>query len=162
MHGFGGVILWMTKETDPMTVIQCWKIDGSMMAHQRRMYGTEPVIDWNHLPVSQTEHLPQVYDVIFPKGMTHWPCPFTIYIGSSHTCNGLWDHFNRHRWGDSIRILEDKPFPFPQCDRCGIQVPRGGLTVSTTSRIVLDRRGERDPEGEPATLFWVNLCLHLV
>ena len=43
--------------------------NGSMTAHQIRMHGSEPEIDWNRLPVLQTEHLPQVYDVIFPKGI---------------------------------------------------------------------------------------------
>ena len=33
---------------------------GSMMAHRRRMHGTEPAIDWSWLPVSQTVHQPQV------------------------------------------------------------------------------------------------------
>ena len=38
------------------------------MAHQRRMHRTEPAIDWNRLPVSQTEYLPHAFDIIFPKG----------------------------------------------------------------------------------------------
>ena len=38
---------------------------GSMTAHRRRMHGTEPKIDWSWLPVSQTVHQPQVYDVRF-------------------------------------------------------------------------------------------------
>ena len=47
--------------------------DGSITAHQIRMYGTCPSIDWNQMQVSQTKHLPQVYDVSFPKGMIHYP-----------------------------------------------------------------------------------------
>ena len=38
---------------------------GSMTAHRRCMHGTDPVINWIRLPVSQTEHQPQVYNVIF-------------------------------------------------------------------------------------------------
>ena len=39
---------------------------GSITAHRQRMYGKEPAIEWSRLPVSQTEHQPQVYDVRFP------------------------------------------------------------------------------------------------
>ena len=38
---------------------------GSMMAHHRRMHGTDPVIDWSRLPGSHTVHQPQVYDASF-------------------------------------------------------------------------------------------------
>ena len=38
---------------------------GYMMAHRRRSHGTEPAIDWSCLPISQTVHQPQVYDVSF-------------------------------------------------------------------------------------------------
>ena len=37
---------------------------GYMTAHCRQLHGTEPVIDWGQLPVSQTEYLPMVYEVI--------------------------------------------------------------------------------------------------
>ena len=40
---------------------------GSMTEHRCRMHGTEPAIDWSWLPVSQTVHQSQVYDVIFPR-----------------------------------------------------------------------------------------------
>ena len=33
------------------------------------MHGTELEMDWNWLPVSQTENIPQVFDTIFPKGI---------------------------------------------------------------------------------------------
>ena len=49
-----------------------------MMVYRRRMHEKEPEIDWNHLPVSQTEHLTQVYDIRFPKGMVQFPHPFPI------------------------------------------------------------------------------------
>ena len=38
---------------------------GSMTAHWKKMHRAEPMIDQNRLPASQTEHLPQVYDIIF-------------------------------------------------------------------------------------------------
>ena len=46
---------------------------GYMTAHRRRMHRTETAINWNRLPVSQKERLPQVYDVRFPRGTTQFP-----------------------------------------------------------------------------------------
>ena len=40
---------------------------GLMTAHRRRVHGTEPAIDWSLLTVIQTEHQPEVYNVIFPR-----------------------------------------------------------------------------------------------
>ena len=40
---------------------------GSMTAHFQSMHRTEPAIDCIRLPVSQTEHQPQVYNVRFPR-----------------------------------------------------------------------------------------------
>ena len=105
-----------------------------MKAHCRRMHGTDPVIDWNQINVSQTEHLPQVYDVSFPKGMTHFPLPFPGCLVSSWSWNRLQDHFNLQHWGYSIIVLEYHPSPFPKCNRCGSQVPRVGLTAAPTSQ----------------------------
>ena len=39
-----------------------------MTAHRWWMYGMETEIDLNHLPVSHTEHIPQVFGVSFSKG----------------------------------------------------------------------------------------------
>ena len=47
--------------------------DGSIKVHQRSMHGTELEIDWNRLLASQTEHLIQLYDVSFLKGMMQCP-----------------------------------------------------------------------------------------
>ena len=47
-----------------------------MASHRRHVDGTEPEIDWNRLPVSQTEHIPQLFDTRFPKGVSQCPCPF--------------------------------------------------------------------------------------
>ena len=49
---------------------------GSMTVHRCRMYGTKPEVGWNRLPVSQTEHIPQVCDVIFPKVSSQCNAPF--------------------------------------------------------------------------------------
>ena len=40
--------------------------DGSMIEHHRYLHGTELYIDWDQLPLSQTEHLQYIYEVIFP------------------------------------------------------------------------------------------------
>ena len=38
------------------------------MAHRQRMNGTDPEIDWSRLLISQTEQIPQVFDMMFLKG----------------------------------------------------------------------------------------------
>ena len=38
---------------------------GSMTEHCRCIHGTDPAIDCSRIPVSQTVHQPQAYDVIF-------------------------------------------------------------------------------------------------
>ena len=87
------------------------------MAHRRRMHGTDTAIDWSWLPVSQTEHQPQVYDVRLPQSTKRCPCPFPSFPGSSHMRNGLCLHFNRRNYGDRISILEEHPNPLPMCKR---------------------------------------------
>ena len=49
---------------------------GFMASHLISTHGTETEIDWNRLTISQTEHLPQVYEASSPKGTTHYSCPF--------------------------------------------------------------------------------------
>ena len=41
----------------------------------------------------------------------------------SLTIRGLWKHFNRMHWRDSIQILEEHPTPFLHCEMCSCQVP---------------------------------------
>ena len=94
----------------------------SMTAHRQRMHGTETEIDLNRFPDSHMEHIPQVFDVTLPRSTSQFPCPLPGYLGYSHTCNGLWNHFNHQNWGDSLQILEDHPTPSPKCKRCGSQV----------------------------------------
>ena len=79
---------------------------GSITEHRCRMHGTESIIDWNQMPVSQTEHQPQVYDMSFPRTTNRCPRPLPSCPGSSSTLNGLRSHFIRHHWGDRIRIPE--------------------------------------------------------
>ena len=102
---------------------------GSMMAHRRRMHGTEPGIDWSRLTGSQTEHQPQVYFVRFPQSTKRCPCPFPGYPGSSRMHNGLHSYFNSQYWGYRIRILEKHPNPLPKCNRYGSQFPEGRLNT---------------------------------
>ena len=47
-----------------------------MTAHGLYMHGAELEIDCNWLTVSQTEHIPQVFDVSFLKGTSHCKFPF--------------------------------------------------------------------------------------
>ena len=72
---------------------------GFIMAHRWRMYGTEPEIDWNGLPVSQKEQIPKVFEVNYLKGMSHCQNSFTGCLGSSRIWSGLRNHFNHHHWG---------------------------------------------------------------
>ena len=71
---------------------------GSMIAHCLRMHGTEPVIEWNRLSVSHTEHHPQVYDARFLWSTNQCSCLFPSFPGSSHTWNGLQFHYNNQHW----------------------------------------------------------------
>ena len=96
-----------------------------MTAHRRHMHGKEPAIDWDRLPVCQTEHHPYVYNVRFTRLTKRCPSPFPCCPGSVSTWNGLHSHFNSHKWGDSIRTLEEHPNPLPMCEGCGRQVPGG-------------------------------------
>ena len=93
------------------------------------MHGTESTIDWIRLPVSQTEHQPQVKNVSFLQSTKQFPCPFSGCPGSPCTWNGLHLHFNIQNWGYRISILEEHPNPLPKCKRCRIQVPEGRLNT---------------------------------
>ena len=73
--------------------------DRSMMAHLIRLHGTEPLIDWDRLPVSQTEHLPLVYKVRFPTKIQSCQCLFSGCPSTSHSRSVLNNHFRRLHWG---------------------------------------------------------------
>ena len=94
---------------------------GLMTAHRWRMHGTEPEIDWNRLPVSQTEHILQVSEISFLKVVSQRPFP--VCPGSSQTWNGLTNHFDLQHWGESLWVLYENPIPLPKYKRCGSQVP---------------------------------------
>ena len=79
---------------------------GLMISHRRRTNGTNIEIDWNQLPVSQMEHIPQVFYVIFLKGMYQYLCPFSVCLGSLRTWNVLRNQFNFRNWGESLHNLE--------------------------------------------------------
>ena len=49
---------------------------GSMTAYRRRLHRTDPVIYWDRLQFIQMEHLPQVFEVRFPRVTTKCQCPF--------------------------------------------------------------------------------------
>ena len=98
------------------------------MSHCRRMHQTETAIDWSWLPVSQTVHHPQVYDVSFPRTINQCPLPFPGCPGSSCMWNILRSHFNRHHWGDRFRIMEYHLNPIPRCEFCESQVPAGSIS----------------------------------
>ena len=53
----------------PLTDCRVELTDGSMKDHFIRLHGTNLEIDWDLLPVRQIEHLPLVYEVIFPYNM---------------------------------------------------------------------------------------------
>ena len=93
------------------------------MSHRQRMHGTDPEIDWNRLPVSKTEHIPQVFDVSSPKVTSQCPCPFLGCLGSLRTWNSLRNHFNHQHWVERLRIFAEHLSPFTKYERCGNQVP---------------------------------------
>ena len=107
------------------------------------MHETNPTIDWSRLPVIQTVHQPQVYDVRFLQTTKQCPCPFPGCPGSSRTRNGLCSYFNRQHWGGRIGILEEHPNPLPKCKSCGIQVPVGGSVNATSCQRSVSRVKER-------------------
>ena len=107
---------------------------GLMTVHRRRHNGKEPPINWNRLPVSQAEHLPQMFEVSLPKVTAKWKCAFTGFPGSSCTWSGLRNHFNQQNWGDSLIILEENPSPLPHYERCECQGPPRTLKTDTTQQ----------------------------
>ena len=56
---------------------------GSMIAHRRRLHGTDQAIDCERLPVSHMEHLPQVLEVSFTRVTNKWQSHLPGRPGSS-------------------------------------------------------------------------------
>ena len=102
-----------------------------MTAHGCCMHGTEPTIDWNRLPVSQTEHHLQVYIGRFLQTTNRCPFPFPGCPWSSCMWNGLRLHFNSQHWGVSIRILEENQNPSPIVSAAGTKSHQRGWTPGT-------------------------------
>ena len=84
---------------------------GSMIAHWRRMNGTETEIDWNWLPFYQIEHLPHVFDVRFPKGNSQCQCTFPYFLGLPCTWNSLRDTLTGNIGGVTLGYWGNNPPP---------------------------------------------------
>ena len=78
------------------------------MSHQIQSYVTEPVIEWDQLPISQMEHLLIVHKVIFTTNMQSCQCPFPGCPRTSHGMSGLCSHFNRLHCGIVLVYLYQK------------------------------------------------------
>ena len=95
---------------------------GSMTAHCRLLHGTEPSIDCDWLTVSQTEHLPLVYEFILLTNMQSCQCPFPRCNMTSQIRSVLQNNFIRIHWRESILIIEEHPTLFPHYEHCKRQV----------------------------------------
>ena len=84
---------------------------GSMTDHFLQLHRTDLEIDWDRLPMSQHECLPQLYEVSSPKTTSKCQRPFQGCPGPSRTRSGLRNHFNRTHWKHRIQILEYNPMP---------------------------------------------------
>ena len=95
---------------------------GSMMVHRRHLHGTDTAIDWDQLPVSQTELLPQVFEVSFP--MVPDKCQYPSQGAKGFLIHGeSFKKIDWYNWRDSILIMKEDSSPFTKCDHCGRQVP---------------------------------------
>ena len=135
-----------------------------MTSHRQQMHGTDTEIDWNQLPVSQTEQIPKVSDVSFPEGTSQCKLPFSGRPGSSRTWNGLRNYLNRQHCWDSLRILEDQPTLFPKCKKCGSQVPYWRLSnrqyESDKCRLGEERRSRRTVPKHCFKARWVLISVN--
>ena len=86
---------------------------GYMTDHHRRLHCMDPEIDWNQLPVIQTEYLPQVYEVCFLTNMHLCQCPFPGCPRTSRSSTDLQNHFSILHLGvqypNTIRTPNDIP-----------------------------------------------------
>ena len=100
---------------------------GSTTAHRRRMHSTDPAINWSWLPVSQTVHQPQLYNVSFPRATKRYPRPFPGCSGSYHIWNLFHLHFNGQHWGGiGSGSWRNTPTPSPGASYAGSKSQRGG------------------------------------
>ena len=61
----GSNLLGAAEDKTPFPDCIVEMMAGSMTDHRLQLHGTEPYIDWGRLPVSQHDHLPQVYELSF-------------------------------------------------------------------------------------------------
>ena len=61
------------------------------------------------------KHIPQIFDIIFPKDASKCSCLFFGCTGPLRNWDGLRYHFHCQYWGVSLRILKERPTPFPKC-----------------------------------------------
>ena len=92
-----------------------------MTDHCRCLDRGEMAVEWERLLASQTEHPPQVFEVISPRVTTKSQCPFPWCLRSYCNWRFLRNYFNRKHWRDSLLILEEDPSLFPHCEQCGCQ-----------------------------------------
>jgi Reverse transcriptase (RNA-dependent DNA polymerase) len=52
------------------------------------------------------------------NNLTATPCPVPNCPGSYSSRSSMRTHFQHRHWNDVIHILEEGPFPLPQCPRC--------------------------------------------
>ena len=90
-----------------------------MTDHCRCLDGIEMAIELERLLASQTEHLPQVFEVSFPRFTTKRQCPLPGCPGSYCSWRFLRNHLNLKHWQDSLVILDKDPSLFPHCKCCG-------------------------------------------
>jgi hypothetical protein len=70
--------------------------------------------------------------VSFPQILPHKRCPVPACTARPSSHHALHLHFWNQDSHDSIHILEEYPAPFPKCELCGFQVPRGSWNHQNT------------------------------
>ena len=116
--------------------------------HLRRLHGTKPYINWDRLPVIQ-------HKISFHQDISKLQCPLPGCPVLSLSISGLRNHLNRMHWQDSIHIFEEHLTPYPQCDRCGCQVPPWQLNNRHCNTDQCRLRRERRRRKAQRRLFMV-------
>ena len=95
------------------------------MAHRWWMHGTEPKTDWNQLLVSQTEHIPQVFDFSFLKGTSQCQCPFPSFQGHRGTGTSYRTILTANTGGGVSGSCRSTPPHFPNAGFVGVRYHLG-------------------------------------
>ena len=77
---------------------------------------------------------PQTYRMALPDKGGPRSCPVDGYQGRAAMRTAIWFHFLHRHVLDTVAILEEGNFPYPQCPRCNILVPcraLNGMHIST-------------------------------